>query len=135
YVAEMGADSLRTAAGTRAGDLAPLMAELAEPGRQARSEPAEDPQTMRFRMFDALTIVLSRVAESKPVVLILDDLQWADRASLRVLEFLVRRLDGVRALVLGAYRDGGLGPDHPLTHTLGDVVRMPATFRMHLTGI
>lgn len=135
YVTEAGVDALRQAAGARAPDLAPVLAELATPGQQAGSQPDEYPETVRFRMFDALTIVLSRVAETTPVVLVLDDLQWADRASLRVLEFVAQRLDGVRALLIGAYRDRGLGPDLPLTRTLGDVLRSPATFRMHLAGI
>jgi DNA-binding SARP family transcriptional activator/tetratricopeptide (TPR) repeat protein len=135
YVAGYGVEALRAAAGARAPDLAPLLAELDESGAGAPGPPAADPDAVRFRMFETLAAALGRVAAATPVVLIVDDLQWADVASLRFLEHLVRQLHGMAVLVLGAYRATGLGHDHPLTGTLGDVVRLTETSRIHLDGL
>ena len=61
----------------------------------------------RFRLFDA---VRDRFAVAAPLLVVLDDLQWADDESLRLLEFLRRGLAAERVLLLGAYRDGEAGP-------------------------
>ena len=50
-----------------------------------------EPEQARFRLFDSITTFLRNAALSRPVLLILDDLQWADEPSLRLLQFLPRR--------------------------------------------
>lgn len=64
----------------------------------------------RFRLFDATAGLLTRLGREAGLVVVLDDLQWADAASLRMLEFLARHLGPARVLLLGAYRElaGGL---------------------------
>jgi DNA-binding CsgD family transcriptional regulator len=57
-----------------------------------------------FRVAHALTAVVAQLAEQRPLVLVIDDAHWADPPSLRWLEFLARRLDGVRTLVVLATR-------------------------------
>jgi PAS domain S-box-containing protein len=61
-----------------------------------------------------------------PVVLLLDDLQWADVASLKLLRHLLTHPDTRDLLVIGAYRDNEVGPDHPLMATL-DALRLAGT--------
>jgi DNA-binding CsgD family transcriptional regulator/tetratricopeptide (TPR) repeat protein len=61
-----------------------------------------------------------------PYVLVVDDLQWADEATLELLRFLLRRIDVTRSLVVGTYRDEEVGADHPLMPLLGDVARSAA---------
>ena len=48
------------------------------------------------------------------VLVVVEDLHWADSATLDMLRFVGRRVDGCRALVLATYRDDDVGPDHPL---------------------
>ncbi|MGD9530430.1 MAG: AAA family ATPase, partial [Pseudonocardia sp.] len=64
----------------------------------------------RFRLFDAVARRLLASGEPEPLVVVLDDLQWADEPSLRLLEFVARQLATIRVLVLGAYRDDEAGP-------------------------
>ena len=68
--------------------------------------PAEDQHgpDQAFRVAHALTWVVVALAERQPLVLIIDDAHWGDPPSLRWLEFLARRLDGVRTLVVLAAR-------------------------------
>ncbi|HEU4513087.1 MAG TPA: AAA family ATPase [Nocardioidaceae bacterium] len=65
-------------------------------------------------------------------VLVVDDVQWADEASLELLRFLLRRIDRTRSVVIGTYRDDEIGADHPLVPLLGDVARSPAAMTVHL---
>jgi hypothetical protein len=82
-----------------------LATELHELLPQAATEVALDAEDARFRLFDAVSAVLRACAARAPLVVVLDDLQWADESSLLLLAFLARDLRGARLLLLGAYRD------------------------------
>src|SRR5215218_3573968 len=58
----------------------------------------------RFRMFDAVATLLRRGSVARPLLVVLDDLQWADAGTLRLLRFLVPDLPRSRLLVVGVYR-------------------------------
>jgi predicted ATPase len=73
----------------------------------------------RFRLFDAIMSFLLKASHRQPVVLILDNLHWADRPSLLLLEFVAREIAAARLLVVGTYRDMELSRQHHLFHTLG----------------
>jgi len=62
-------------------------------------------QDPNFQMCDTISRALLEVAQLRPVVVVLDDLHWADAASCRVLEFLVRHLALERLLIIATYRD------------------------------
>ena len=69
----------------------------------------------RFRMFDAVATLLRQAAQAQPRLVVLDDLQWADAGTVRLLRFLVPDLPRTRLLVVGAYRDEEVeAPRHPL---------------------
>ena len=68
-------------------------------------------------------------------MLVLDDLHWADQASLLLLEFLARELSGSRSLVVGAYRDVELSRQHPLSQTLAQLSREAVYQRHPLRGL
>jgi predicted ATPase len=77
------------------------------PGQQAYPEPAELPaEAARVRLYTYLAETFAALAEAGPVLLILDDLQWADELTLGFLEFVLRsgHLDRTRILFLGTYR-------------------------------
>ena len=67
-----------------------------------------------------------------PYVLVIDDVQWADEASLELLRFLLRRIDRTRSLVVATYRDDEVDADHPLVPLLGDAARSPSATVVHL---
>ncbi len=95
-----------------------LAQQLDPPALLAQLEPAQ----ARFRMFDAVTRLLRSAARTRPIVLLLDDLHWADASSLRLLEFLCRALAGSRLLLAALYRDTDVRPGDPLSHTLAELV-------------
>ncbi|MDX1883089.1 ATP-binding protein [Mycolicibacterium sp. 120270] len=60
-----------------------------------------------------------------PSVLVLDDLQWADQATIDLLRFVLRRVSQTRSLAVGVVRDDEVGIGHPLRVLLGDAARSP----------
>ncbi len=78
------------------------------------------PEQARFRLFDAVARYLREASGDAPALLVLDDLHWADRPSLRLLRFLARELHDARLMVVGTYRHTEVGADHPLAELVGD---------------
>ena len=78
---------------------------------------------------------MTSAAHHRPLVLVLDDLHWADHPSLLLLEFLARELSGTRLLVVGTYRDMELSRGHPLSLTLGGLTRERLFQRVLLRGL
>ncbi|MFI7640628.1 ATP-binding protein [Nonomuraea sp. NPDC049400] len=67
-----------------------------------------------FELYDTVTGLLVDASRERPVVVVLEDLHWADAASLRLLEFVVRHAWFERLLVIGTYRDSEVGGALPL---------------------
>ena len=82
--------------------------------------PSLSPDEGRFRLYDAVFRFLAQAAQRTPLVLILDDLHWADRDSLQLLRYVARSVERTRILLLGIYRDPEVGvtAQHPLMQTL-----------------
>jgi predicted ATPase len=87
----------------------PGEAHMLLPGEQVPAPTTGEPADARFRLFDAVVSFLTGLAERSPVVVVIDDLQWADPGSLRLLEFAARHLANRPVLLLGAYRDEDAG--------------------------
>ena len=134
YLRGRDAGEIRAALGSGAADIAHLVPELCDRFPHV-SPPPLDTEQARFRLFDSLTRFLKTAAEHQPLVLVLDDLHWADKASLALLEFMAREIAEVRILVLGTYRDVEVGSTHPLTHTLGELARVRSCQRIVLRGL
>ncbi|MBL7498016.1 helix-turn-helix transcriptional regulator [Frankia nepalensis] len=77
-----------------------------------------DPPVGDFTLLDGLFQLCARLAEQRPVTLVVDDLHWADHSSLRFLAYLRARLEGLRLLVVGATRPHEPGADQPLLDLL-----------------
>jgi DNA-binding CsgD family transcriptional regulator/tetratricopeptide (TPR) repeat protein len=75
---------------------------------------------------------LTRELEREPTVLVLDDLHWADEATLDVLMLLGRRIARLPALILGTYRDDEVGRTHPLQIVLGELSTTRALRRLRV---
>ncbi|MFF4274394.1 helix-turn-helix transcriptional regulator [Streptomyces sp. NPDC001536] len=87
----------------------------------------------RHRVYEALHGELSGAPH--PVVLVVEDVHWADEASLDALRFLVRRMEQLPALLVLTYRDDELSRGHPLRHLLGQVSRTPRVHRLPLARL
>jgi DNA-binding CsgD family transcriptional regulator len=121
--------------GPGAADIAEITPELREKLPDLKPPPALEPEQARFRLFDSITSFLKNAAQSQPMLLVLDDLHWADKSSLLLLQFLVRQLGGSRLLVVGCYRDVELSRQHPLSETLAQLSRELVFQRKPLRGL
>lgn len=111
--------------------LAPLLFQVG--ARQ--SPPVNQSPEARFRLFDASVQLLAALAQDAPLLIVLDDLQGADRSSLLLLDFVTRALRDLRILVVGTHRGVSRYAEHPLTQAILDLAREPATERLVLNGL
>ena len=112
-----------------AGLLPEFSATLGEPARASEL----DSDQARFRLFDALATLLAAAAERRPLVVVLDDLHWADASSLLALEFVSRALPDVPLLAIAAYRHAEAHARPELAAALGGLAR--AATRLPLEGL
>jgi predicted ATPase len=87
-----------------------------------------------FALFDAVTRCLKDASTRAPLVLVLDDLHWADEASLRLLQFAVRELRQSPVWTVATYRDTALKGD-AVARALGDLLRERASVGIPLRGL
>ena len=93
-----------------------------------------DESAIRFRTYDLAATYLRSRAAQRPLVVVLDDLHWADVSSLRLLVFLARQLHDAAALVIGTYRDVEVtAGDHPARPLLAELAGQAELIR--LTGL
>ena len=95
---------------------------------------SSDPDAERWILYGAVIALLERASSDATVVLLLDDLHWADRPTLQLLRHITTSLVG-NVVVLGTYRDTQLSSSHPLTETLAALTREPSVTRIALSGL
>jgi DNA-binding CsgD family transcriptional regulator len=135
YVQDCDAERLRSELGVAASDIADVVPGIRDAIPDLEPPTGLDPEQARFRFFDSISTFLNRASCNRPLMIILDDLHWADRPSLSLLEFLAQSLQTSSLLILGTYRDIGLSRHHPLISTLGGLTRQPNFLRVPLGGI
>jgi class 3 adenylate cyclase/tetratricopeptide (TPR) repeat protein len=129
-------EALRADAGEAPGVIARLVPELARRLGVAPSEPSpNDPEAERARLFEAIDALLASASQGAPLVIVLDDLHWADKPSLVLLRSLVRSSRLAALLLIGTYRETDLARTHPLAEVLADLRREPRVERMLLRGL
>ncbi len=111
-------------------ELARLFPELAGPG----APPPITPES-HVRLFELIDELVARLASRQPVVLILEDLHWADEMSLRLLAFVGRRATQRAVLVLGTARDEELADAPLLRQLLQDPSGSPAVEHLALAAL
>jgi predicted ATPase len=111
----------------RASEAAPrLPASLAADGMRPENS------TSRTAWFDAVRTFISDVATERPLVIVLEDMHWADDASLELLRYLARGFGAQCVLLLATYRDDELTRRHPLFQLVPLLVREAAATRLHI---
>jgi len=91
-----------------------LLPEVAELFLSAPVAQSENPEQLQFRLWDAILMLFTAISAHTPLLIVLDDLHWADHASWNLLGYLVRNLTGRRVLLLGISREQDISPTHPL---------------------
>jgi DNA-binding CsgD family transcriptional regulator len=113
-------------------ELATLLPELGDGARDAARLADASAQG---RMFEALLWLLDRLGDDAPVVLAIEDLHWADRATRAFFAFLGRNLGSERVLVVATYRADELHRRHPLRPLLAELERVSGSARVELSPL
>ncbi len=113
-VRQAGRESVIRLAGAWRADVARLVPDL--------GPAATDAEAGRSRLFQGVVSLLEQAASRQPVVLVVEDLHWADESTLELLRFAVRTLRDGRLMLAGSYRSDELTRRHPLTPVLADLV-------------
>jgi class 3 adenylate cyclase/tetratricopeptide (TPR) repeat protein len=135
YVTHAPEDQLLAHVASHGSELARLVPALARRIPGLPPSKATDSDSERFLLFAAVVGLLATASQYQPVVLVLDDLQWADKGSLLLLRHLTAADQAMRALVLGTYRDSELSRSHPLLDTLAALRRQNGVSRIELAGL
>jgi DNA-binding CsgD family transcriptional regulator len=135
YVEATDPAVLRRDMGGGAADIAQLVPAVRALLPDLPAPPPVEPEAARFRLFDSLVSFLRAAAGRRPLLLVLDDLHWADAPSLAMLRFLGREPEGAGLLVVGIYRHTEVDRGHPLLGTLADLTRGQHHRRLLLGGL
>src|SRR5487761_1076964 len=125
------ADALRSVTGSASARVASLVADRPVLGRLLPDHGPGIPasgdgrELARQQLFGAVLGLLTELAETSPVLLVLEDLHWADRSTRDLVTFLSRVLHRERVAVLGTYRTDDLHRRHPLRPLVGELLRLP----------
>src|SRR5699024_3222424 len=124
-VHRLGAEAVREAAGPAGHVLAGLVPELGRPG-DAGGEVAQE------QVQDVLGQLLATLGETSPVVVLVEDLHWADPATLDLLRSLLVTLRHGQVTVVVSYRSDDVGRGHPLRPVLAELGRSRVVTRVEL---
>ena len=135
WMDQVGDGPVADAAGSWRDDLAHVFPVLRDRMPDLPPRESWDLDGARFRLFDIASRFLGAVARPAGLVVVLDDIHWVDRPSLRLLEFIATDLTHMHLLVVATYRDTELQRDHPSFSTLSWLAREAATRRIQLGGL
>ena len=135
YVRGRGDDELRAELGTVGPEIATLVAEVRQRFPDLPASPALEGDAERLRLFDGVATFLQQISRTQPIVVVLDDLHWADKPTLLLLQYLARNLRHERILVVGTYRDVDLDRQHPLADAVASLRREQLYERVLLRGL
>lgn len=135
YVAHSAPDELRFHLGAHREPLGRLLPELAGHARQSPASFIEAPEREQFRLFDAVASLLVRIADLYPLILVLDDLHWADVPTLTLLRHVARFNEQMPMLLLGTYRETEVDHAHPLAQALAKLRRARMLDTLRIQGL
>ena len=115
--------------------LARLVPDLARRLGEQPPSPAAESDAERFMVMEAVVRFLASASEETPLLVVIDDLHWADAASLQLLGQLAHSSASMAVTVVGTFRDSDLSRSHPLTPLLARLHRESAVQRLPLVGL
>jgi DNA-binding CsgD family transcriptional regulator len=135
WLREVDDDTLRAVAGPNAAFVAQIIPELRERLPDLSTPPAMEPEARHFQLLAATSALLRAAAAWQPLIIVLDDIHWADTSSLRLLRFLAQEIRSAGILLIATYRDLELDRAHPATPIVADIAREPNCRRITLRGL
>ncbi len=125
-----GRDQVLEWAGVARPVLGTLLPELA-----TEASTSTNGESMRLQLFEAIAMLWERASETGPLVVIMEDVHWADESTRHLLRFLARALTDAPILILASYRTDELTRRHPLRPFLAEVGRLPGTVRIEVPNL
>ncbi|MDR7188911.1 DNA-binding CsgD family transcriptional regulator/tetratricopeptide (TPR) repeat protein [Microbacterium sp. BE35] len=127
--AAVGTDALREAAGSAAAiaSLAALVPGIADETPEAEEATGE--------FAEAIEVLLERLSQRRHVIVVLEDLQWADAATMALLKTLASTLRGRRLTIVATYRSDDIDRFHPLRPVLAELDRTRSVVRVEVTPL
>jgi tetratricopeptide (TPR) repeat protein len=132
---QAGHEAVTAAAGSSAAELAHVFPVLRDRMPRLLPSEASAAEGARFRLFDLVSRFLAALARPAGLVVVLDDVHWADRPSLKLLEFIAADLAEARVLVVATYRDTEVHRRDPFFDTLSRLAREAPTRRLQIGGL
>ena len=129
---ELDAETFMRALGDDAAQVAKLVPSLRARVPAAAAEHERPPALERRLLFDAMRAVIERLAAEQPLVLLFEDLHWADASTAALLQHILPRVARLPLLMIATYRDTEAFPERPLSALLGDFVRHEQTVDLRL---
>jgi len=128
-------EALREALGDSAPEVAKLMPELRRIFPDIPPSPELPPEQERRYLFNGMRDFLARVGRAQPLLLVLDDLHWADDSTLLLLQHIAQQLQEMPVLILGTYRDVELDVARPLARALEELLRQRLAHDLSLSRL
>jgi class 3 adenylate cyclase/tetratricopeptide (TPR) repeat protein len=135
YVRDKGDDELRAELSTGAPEVATILSDVRVRFPDLPVSPALEGDAERMRLFEGVSAFLANAATARPLVLMLDDLHWADKPTLLLLQYLARNLRRERVMIVCTYRDVELDRTHPLADMIASLRREHLYERVLLRGL
>ena len=135
WASDLAPDVLSTYGVAAGAELAALVPELGRALGDLPTSPRADPELERYRLLDGVRELIWAIAADAPVLIVLDDLHWADQGTLRMLRYVLRASSPGPIMVLGTHRDADLQSGHPLVAMLDDLRREHVHVRLELGGL
>jgi DNA-binding CsgD family transcriptional regulator/tetratricopeptide (TPR) repeat protein len=107
------------------------------PGRRPPSpeDPVDGGRADRTELFEAVYAALGRLGDDAPLLLVIEDLHWADRSTRELLSLLFARPFGSPVSIVASYRSDDLHRRHPLRAVVAEWARLPRVSRLHLAPL
>jgi hypothetical protein len=134
YVLARDPDGLKSDLGSGAADVARIVSEVRD-RVSVELRDAGDPEDDRWRLLQSITTFLRNAASVQPLCIVLEDLHWADRGTLDLLQHVARNLQGSRLVIVGTYRDVEVDRSHPLSGAVAELRRSGTFLRVPLRGL
>jgi class 3 adenylate cyclase len=135
FAGQVDDERLATGLGFDPGALANLVPEITSRLPGLDTAPSAPTEAEQYRLFDAVRSWLHTSARDAPVVFVVDDVQWADGATLGMLGHILRSPDPARLLVVGTARDTDPDSSEALASLVDDLDRQGRSRRIQLTGL
>jgi class 3 adenylate cyclase len=135
YLIEHGPDSLvQDVVRLHGPELSLLVPQIRRSFPEVGPPATTDPETERYMLLQAITAVMGLISKDQPLLLVMDDLHWADKQTLTMLRHVFTN-GASAAMIVGTYRDSDLAAGHPLIDTVAALRREPGVELIAVSGL